>query len=136
MQKQKNKKMPKWAIGAIIFAFLVNILFPVFIVIIAFIDSFDDVEEDLIINQTTSIYDEESETYIITGTIYNNSYDYDYDYITIEYTLYDVNGNVIGMSSDYLDHLEDGETWRFSAEYYGMDASEISYYKLTELEGY
>ena len=50
--------------------------------------------------------------------------------------MYDKNDNIIGTGEDYLEELDEGETWRFAAEYYGINAKEISYYELTTLEGY
>ena len=65
-----------------------------------------------------------------------NISNYDYEYVTIEYTLYDIEGNIIGVAEDYIDELDEKEKWRFSAEYYGINAKEISYYEMTLLEGY
>ena len=135
MNTVKNKKLPKWSIGVIILSFILNIAFIALFIAFAIIDSKSDIYNDLVINQTRSYYNEVSGTYIVTGVITNKSFT-DYDYVTIRYTMYDENDNIIGTGEDYLEELDEGETWRFAAEYYGINAKEISYYELTTLEGY
>lgn len=135
MQKIKNKSLPAWAIGVISLSFILNILFFALMIVFAVIDTANDIEQDLSINKTAAFYNEEYQTYTVTGIMQNIS-NYDYEYVTIEYTLYDIEGNIIGVAEDYIDELDEKEKWRFSAEYYGINAKEISYYEMTLLEGY
>lgn len=136
MEKKKNSKLPKWAIALIVLAFIISIVPVACIIALISFTGFDDIDKDLLVDRNiTALYDEKSNSYVLTGKVSNNSDD-DYSDIEIEYTFYDEDGNVIGVASDYLEELEDGKTWKFSVEYFGVGAKDIASYELTELEGF
>lgn len=136
--KEKNGKLPGWAIAVIIGAsFLTLIIFAIFIVIavITEIDNDTDIDKNLVIEGNIQAgEDDEYNAYVINGYITNKS-NYTYYDVDITYYLYDRYNNIIGEATDYVMELESGQSWKFSAEYYGTDVSEVYRIELHELEG-
>lgn len=62
---------------------------------------------------------------VITGIAKNNS-SYQLSYISIEFSIYDVRGNVIGSAYDSMNDLGAGESWSFRAV--SIDDPEIEPY--------
>ena len=91
----------------------------------------DDVRP--IVNNT--LYDEYNEAYVVSGYITNNL-DMDYYDLEVYYTLYDKDNNIIGYAYDYIEWLEEGETWKFACEYYGLDSKEVYRVELKEVNGW
>ena len=134
--KQKNGKLPKWAIFVIIGTAILNlIVVGLFIILIIVDESNYDINKNLILSEELTTYlDDESYTYIVSGYVTNKSKRPYYD-VEIEYYLYDKNGNIIGEATDYVEKIKEGKSWKFSAEYYGIDYKEIKRVELNELEG-
>jgi len=134
--KEKNGKLPKWAILVIIGASLFTIIVFGLIIALAIIDERNaDVDRNLVVSDdvTTSV-DEERGIYLITGYITNEGKVPYYD-IDISYYLYDRNNNIIGEAEDIVSKLEVGKTWKFTAEYYGMDYEDVVRVELDEVDG-
>lgn len=126
--KEKNNKLPKWAIILIfVLSFLVTlpIGFIIGTTVYEIIEEETNAEKYLVVEgNVTSKINEEYGAYIITGTI-KNTKDTDYYGISVYYNLYDRNNNLIGEATDYIEELKENETWKFSAEYYGVDINDI-----------
>ena len=139
--KQKNGKLPKWAIFVIIGTAILNIIVVgLFIALIIMDEGYDilndDISKDLAVKEGVSTYlDDESYSYVVTGYVTNKGDVPHYD-VEIEYHLYDEKGNIIGEATDYVEEIGVGKTWKFSAEYYGIDYKEVKRIELNELEGY
>ena len=50
------------------------------------------------------------------------------------YTFYDINGNVIGIESDYIAELKPNQTWSFDVQYFG-NYDKIASYEFSEIIG-
>lgn len=66
----------------------------------------------------------------IEGIVQNNT-GRDLDYVQISFTLYDVDGNVIGTAFTNANNIKDGGTWKFDAlitdeNYASFELDEIS----------
>lgn len=68
----------------------------------------------------------------ITGQVKNNSGKM-LNYVSIQFSLYDINDNVVGTAMDNISNLGDGETWKFEAMAYVN--GEVSSYVMTDLSG-
>lgn len=138
MKKEKNSKLPNWAIALIILAFVLCLL-PIVIFILIFTYAYNDfnqIDNDLLVDQQiNAVHNDKQNTYTLTGKISNVS-DFEYYDIKVEYTFFDDSGNVIGVASDYLEELDEGKTWKFNIEYTGAGSGDIISYQLTDLEGY
>lgn len=126
--KEKNNKLPKWAI-IVIFVLSILVTLPIGFVIgtaiYEIVEEEIDYEKYLVVEgNVSSRYDEDYATYVISGVLRNIS-DTDYYGVSIYYNLYDRNNNLIGEATDYIEQLEENETWKFSAEYYGVDIKDI-----------
>lgn len=82
------------------------------------------------IEGTEGIYDSRVGSIHITGQVKNNS-GKTLSYVNIQFSLYDVNGNVVGTARDNVTNLAAGETWSFDA--LGLSDIEVDSYKATEL---
>lgn len=80
-------------------------------------------------------YDEETKTFYILGILTNNSSN-NYDYISIEYHVYDKEGNVLGNAYANINRLKKGKSWRFKVTYEDIDASEVKTFKISNVETY
>ena len=82
-----------------------------------------------------SVYDQEFECYdVYLEGIVENTTDKDLTGCSVSFTLYDEDGNVIGVADDYINDLKTGAKWRFSA--YGSMGYEPASFELDELYGY
>lgn len=138
--KPKNGKLPKWAIFVIFGTAILNVIVIGLFIALIIMDEMnyinDDVEKNLIVKKGLTTYlDDESYTYVVSGYVTNISKNPYYE-VEIEYYLYDENNNIIGEATDYVEKIDKGKTWKFSAEYYGIDYKEIKRIELNELEGY
>lgn len=68
----------------------------------------------------------------IVGKVKNNSDD-QYSYVSVEFNLYDSQGNQIGSTMDNVSNLEPESTWRFKALVHEEGTTS---YKLKEISGY
>lgn len=50
----------------------------------------------------------------ITGTVVHNGFE-TLSYASVEFSIYDANGNNLGTAMDNINNLKPGDTWRFSA---------------------
>ncbi len=78
-------------------------------------------------------YNSNEDRSYIGGKIKNNVTD-NAGYISVTYSLYDVNGNIIGICNASTGSLGGGETWIFKA-LCNTTTNEIDHYKLTEFLG-
>lgn len=130
-QKKKNGKLPKWAVLVII-GLSVLICMPIILFLTFMVYGVTNtmpIENSLSIsNPVEGHYDSKTNTYFINGYVKNISKD-DVDDIELEYNLYDENNNIIGVAYAYLDELTIGKTWKFTAEYSGKDAKNITHFE-------
>lgn len=137
-KKENNGKLPGWAIAVIIGASFVTLLIFGMFIALAVIDEINsetDIDKNLVINGNISAKeDDEYNAYVISCYITNKS-DFTYYNVEITYYLYDQNNNILGEATDYVMEIESGQSWKFSAEYYGTDVSEVYRVELRELEG-
>lgn len=89
----------------------------------------------LIIKDATSYYDEEDDTYYIIGYLKNKT-ENSYDSISLEYRVYDKEGNILGNAMTYLEELEANKSWKFKAIYSEIDASEIDSFEFSRIDYY
>lgn len=68
----------------------------------------------------------------IHGTLKNNS-SRSYDYVSIEFSVYDSNGNNLGTAIDNVNNIGAGESWVFSATLFSFPSSRPTSYKLIEI---
>ncbi len=132
---KKNGKLPKWAIFLIIglSVFVAMPMFLIFGLCVYGIVTEDFIDNNLVIEKTVEgYYNDKTNTYIITGYVKNISDD-DASDIEISYVLYDKDNNIIGNASTYLEELEEGKTWKFTASYIGSDAKDITHFSLKDL---
>ena len=71
----------------------------------------------------------------ITGTAKNLS-GKDYSYASIEYTIYDEEGNNLGTAIDNINHLANGDTWKFEANLFSYPNTRPTSYKLVEITAF
>ena len=82
--------------------------------------------------QLASVYNEEYNSYDVSLTgLVKNSTEENVS-ISIEATIYDAEGNVIGVAYDYIEQITAGETWRFCAT--TQTAFEAGSYRINLLE--
>lgn len=132
----KNKKLPNWVIIVIvvasIFVCLPSIFFTGYILYYDFNEeqiTTDKINKDLEIESPIiGTYNKENNSYLITGYIKNIS-DKMYEDIEISYTLYDNSNNIIGTANTYLEKLDKNKTWKFTAEYKGINAKSITHFE-------
>lgn len=132
---KKNGKLPKWAIFLIIGLSLFIAIIMLFIFGLGVYEIINDdyFENNVSLSETVEgYYNDKTSTYIVTGYVKNMSDD-DVSDVEISYVLYDKDNNVIGNASTYLEELEEGKTWKFTAEYTGSDAKDITYFDLRDL---
>lgn len=92
------------------------------------------IEKDkFIINkEINSFYDEETKGFYIKGTIKNKSKKTYYN-VSLNYIIYDLEGNILGNAYAYLDRINSEESWNFKASYLDIDATDAVSYKLVEV---
>lgn len=78
------------------------------------------------------IYDENVGTIHITGQVRNNG-DKMLDYASIQFSLYDEAGNLLGTAMDNIVNFGAGETWQFDAV--GISNVPVDTYRLSDLSG-
>ena len=136
---EKKNKMPKWAIILIVILCVISVIpFLLFLGFIIFFSIRDEnmlnnIDKYLTVNKETSFYNDETKTYVVSGYITNTS-DEDFYDIDISYYLYDEDNNIIGYANDYIYELEDGRTWKFSAQYSEEDAKDVVRYELMDID--
>ena len=86
-------------------------------------------------NEIKSYYDSDKEAFYIVGTFKNNTAK-QYTDITLNFAVYDLNGNILGNAYAHLDQIDKNETWKFKANYDDVDATDAVSYKLIEVEYY
>lgn len=65
--------------------------------------------------------------------IVKNEKNKDYSYVSIEFSIYDAEGNNIGTARDSMNNLASGETWKFSASSIGWFEDEPVSFKLADI---
>ena len=75
--------------------------------------------------------DEYGSFYYIEGYIKNNT-DKEYDYVSVEFTTYDAEGNILGSCYDNNSGLEANGRWKFKASCL-EDVENIASFKLKEI---
>ena len=68
----------------------------------------------------------------IVGVVKNNT-DKDYSYLQISFTLYDIDGNVVGSAFANVNNIKAGGTWRFEAMFFEDNAAT---WELDEITGW
>ena len=89
-------------------------------------------KNQIIINDISSYYSNDTEEYIISGYIDNSKKDYS---ISITFDVYDENNYIIGQAYANLE-MKKGSSYKFKAVYFGDDATEVVKYKLNDIELY
>ena len=79
-----------------------------------------------------SFYDEDTKGFYIEGILKNNTKKTYYD-VTLSYTIYDLEGNILGNAYAYIDRISSEETWKFKASYLDIDATDAVSYKLIDI---
>lgn len=134
-KKEKNGKLPKWAVLLIIVLSLMVAVPGVMLVsLVAYTEiNQENTNTTLSIEKSEGFYDSKTNTYSITGKITNNNED-DVENIEIEYNLYDKDNNIIGVATAYLEGLKTGNTWKFTAEYTGANAKNITHFDINKFD--
>ena len=68
----------------------------------------------------------------IVGVVKNNT-NKDYSYLQITFTLYDIDGNVVGSAFANVNNIKAGGTWRFEAMFFEDNAAT---WELDEITGW
>lgn len=144
MEKKKDKKIILVIIIAVIWTLLPAIFFTGMIFLADEFDYSNYIEEadgsiniedgDLIIKEgVKNYYDSVRDIFYVEGYLVNNT-DEDLEYILVEYTLYDINNNILGTAEAYLNKLEAKGTWKFKATYEENDAKQVIKVKISNIE--
>ena len=86
----------------------------------------------LINKEVNSFYDDDTNSFYVNGIFKNNS-EKTYYNISLTYTIYDLDGNVLGNAYANLDRINPGETWKFKATYFDVDSTDAVSYKLIDV---
>jgi len=65
--------------------------------------------------------------------IVKNGKNEDYSYVSVEFSIYDAEGNNMGTAMDNMNNLASGETWKFSASSIGWFEDEPVSFKLADV---
>lgn len=140
-----KRKTPTWVIVLIVA--MVVLFYVGFIGLCIFVSDDSDVKTNkngsvsiddgqlTIEKGTKGYYDEKTDNFYIIGTLTNNSSD-DYDYVTINYHVFDKDGNILGNATDSIDNLEKGKSWKFKVVYENVDAKEVKNFKINNVSTY
>ena len=139
----KKRNIPVWVVVICILGF---IYFCYMIMHNFYIDDFKyEVEEDgtilvssekfTISSDIKSLYDDETETFYVEGVLTNNTKRI-YHSISIEFAVYDLEGNILGYARSYLEKIGSGESWKFKSAYSEIDATDVVSYKLINVSYY
>ena len=82
--------------------------------------------------EMNSFYDEDTKGFYVEGILKNNTKKTYYD-VTLSYTIYDLEGNILGNAYAYIDRISSEETWKFKASYLDIDATDAVSYKLIDI---
>lgn len=126
-ESKKGSKVP--LIITIIFIFVAIV-----VVCGVFVFSEETKEELSISNAQLSVEYNEYLGYSakITG-VAKNVTNRDFSYASIEYAIYDANGNNLGTALDNINNLLSGDTWRFEANLFSFPSSKPVSFKLIEI---
>ena len=69
------------------------------------------------------------------GTLKNNSNN-SYSYVSIEFSIYDADGNNLGTAMANVNNIGPGETWRFEAVLLSHPSTKPARYKLADITAY
>lgn len=86
----------------------------------------------IINKEMSSFYDDETKSFYVEG-IFKNNTDKTYYNISLTYTIYDLDGNILGNAYAYLDRINSNEQWKFKATYFDIDATDAVSYKLIDI---
>ena len=86
-------------------------------------------EDDAIITNLKSFYDENNSSYVIEGYVKNK----ELTDIDVRFELYDENGTVIGESYAYINNLKRNKTYKLKAYYSEYDANSVVNYKIVSI---
>ena len=139
-----KKEIPNWAIitcfvgVCLFFVLILSNLFNLF----NLYDFKYDVDKDgnmiieknkfMINKDMNSFYDDETKSFYVEG-IFKNNTEKTYYNISLTYTIYDLDGNVLGNAYAYLDRINSSEKWKFKATYLDIDATDAVSYKLIDI---
>lgn len=88
----------------------------------------------MIVENVNGFYDEEYKTYYIVGYLKNKTKD-EYSDINMQYRVYDEENNILGSTDyTYLEHLDEGETWKFKVMYSDIDAKDVHHFEFHRIE--
>lgn len=71
----------------------------------------------------------------LSGILRNKS-NYSYSYVSIEFSLYDADGNNLGTALASVNNIGPGETWRFTATLLSYPSTEPVSYKVANIYGW
>ena len=86
-------------------------------------------------SELKSYYDVDSETFYVEGILTNNTKKTYYD-VTLNFAIYDLDGNILGNAYASLDRIDKTESWKFKSSYYEIDATDAVSYKLIDITYY
>ena len=86
-------------------------------------------------SEIKSYYDAETEAFYVEGIFTNNTERLYYD-LTLNFVIYDLDGNILGNAYASLDRIDKKESWKFKASYYDIDATDAVSYKLIDVSYY
>lgn len=127
-QKKNNK--PIWIIIA---ALSIVSFFVIIFVVVALIPS--ETEPKLEVTGTSlSVEYNEYLGYSATITgVAKNTTNRKYSYASVEFSVYDANGNNLGTAFANINNLASGDTWQFEASLLGFPSSCPASYKLVDI---
>jgi len=142
MKKNNFRKVPIWVIALCV----CGIVFYGYIFYIIASENFKyEVETDgtilvdnkkfIIGSNITSYYDADRDIFYIEGTLTNNTIN-EHQGISLNFAVYDLDGNILGNAYAYLDRIDENETWKFKASYDAIDATDAVSYKLIDVSYY
>ena len=76
------------------------------------------------VDNVTSYYNEEDNSYYIIGYAHNNSKK-NYSNLSLKYRMYDRNGVILGDSEAFLDEFKSNKVWKFKIIYSDIDSKDV-----------
>lgn len=138
----KKRSIPVW----VIIVCIIGILFYAMLFYSFSLNSFKykvELDGTIIINKDKftissdlkSYYDADTETFYVEGILTNNTKKTYYD-VLLTFSIYDLDGNILGNAYASLDRITENETWKFKAHYDDVDATDAVSYKLIDVSYY
>lgn len=136
-----KKGIPNWVIIICTLGICLFLIFAMFDLFKLYdfkydIDSYGNITLEknkfLINKEMNSFYDADTKAFYIEGIFKNNTQKVYYN-VSLIYTIYDLEGNILGNAYAYIDRIGPEETWKFKANYLDIDATDAVSYKLIDV---